>query len=69
MIKLIDFTGRTIIPGDAVITIYSKRLRNATVMKICKKKIGIRLQGYSIDSLTYKYPNEVVVRTHELNLL
>ena len=71
MINLTDFTGRTIIPGDMVITISTgyKQLCYGTVVKICKKKIGIHQQGYSDDYVMFKYPKEVVVRTHELELL
>ena len=69
MIKLVDFTGKTIVLGDMVITIstYYKQLVNATVVKICKKKIGLKQKGRSY--LIYKYPKEVVVRSNELNLL
>ena len=67
MIKLIDFTGKTIVLGDIVITIsgFYKNLCMGKVTKICEKKILIKYDHNGI----YKYPKEVVVWTNELNSL
>jgi len=71
MIKLIDFTGKTIVLGDIVITIvpYGRYLCNATVFKICEEKLGLKQENYKGKCLFYRRPKEVVVRTHELNSL
>ena len=70
MIKLIDFAGKIITPGDMVITIYDNALCYATVMKVCKQMLGLkRKNSWKGSNLTYKYPKEVMVISNELNSL